>query len=516
MRKRPSLSPPRLLKQVSEVVTLPAPTGGWNARDPLAEMEPTDAVVLDNLIPGVGKASLRHGFSSWATGLGSYIESLMEYSPPSGIDQLFAAVPTDIYEVTNAGAVGAAAVSSLANGRWQHTMFATSGGNFLVCANGADAVRNYDGASWTSPSISNVTSANLISVTAHVQRLWFAEKNKLDPWYLPVASISGAAAKLTIAPFCKLGGYLMAIGSWSRDGGAGPDDLAVFLTSKGEVLIYSGTDPSSASTFALVGIFRIPEPIGRRCIAKAGSELAILTSVGVISLKDVLTSATVAQGEQTISDKIRNAFAQSYATQGTAFGWQIMEYPLAKLIIFNVPVAERAIQYQYVASLDAKGAWCRFTGLNAGCWSLLGTSAFFGGNDGTVYKYGTDFLDDDTVISAVLHLAYSNFGTPQFKHFKMARPLFNGPPDYAPAIEIKLDFDQSAITLASPAAPAAGTSWDEGAWDDSSWTGPIVPSATWQGVEGIGQTGAIAMAFSLSQEFTLNQTDVAFEKGGYL
>jgi hypothetical protein len=44
------------------------------------------------------------------------------------------------------------------------------------------------------------------------------------PGILPVASIAGTAAKLTIAPFCKLGGYLVDIGSWSRDGGSGPDD----------------------------------------------------------------------------------------------------------------------------------------------------------------------------------------------------------------------------------------------------------------------------------------------------
>jgi hypothetical protein len=118
---------------------------------------------------------------------------------------------------------------------------------------------------WTSPSITVATSANLIGVTAHVQRLWFVEKDKIDPWYLPVAAISGAAAKLTIGPFCKLGGYLMAIGSWSRDGGSGPDDMLVLVTSKGEVLIYSGTDPSSSTTFGLVGTFRIAEPIGRRC-----------------------------------------------------------------------------------------------------------------------------------------------------------------------------------------------------------------------------------------------------------
>jgi hypothetical protein len=44
--------PKRVTQAGSKVVTIPPPTGGWNARDPLAEMEPEDAIVLDNIIPG--------------------------------------------------------------------------------------------------------------------------------------------------------------------------------------------------------------------------------------------------------------------------------------------------------------------------------------------------------------------------------------------------------------------------------------------------------------------------------
>jgi hypothetical protein len=513
VRRVPLTGPKQLLKQVSKVVTVPPPTGGWNDRDPLSEMEPEDAIVLDNIIPGTGMASLRLGFASWATGLGSYVESLMEYAPPSGTNQLFGAVPTAIYDVTSAGAVGAAKVSSLSNGRWQHTMFATSGGNYLVCANGADAVRNYDGSVWTSPSITNVTSANLIGVTAHVQRLWFVEKDKLDPWYLPVGAISGAAAKLTIGPFCKAGGYLAAIGSWSRDGGSGPDDMLVLATSKGEVLIYSGTDPSSATTFALVGTFRIAEPIGRRCLVKAGSDLGVLTKIGLVPLSQVLVNSVVTQEKTALTDKIRNAFVRSSATVGSSFGWQVFEHTKSRLIMVNVPVTERVMQYQYVVNADT-GAWARFTGIDAGCWSLLGTTAFFGGNDGTVYQFGTDYLDDDTAVSAVVQQAYSNFGTSQYKHFKAARPLFVGPPGYAPAIEMKVNYDTSPVTLPTPVVPDSGSVWDEATWDVADWSGSVVPSATWQGLTGIGQVGSVAMAFSLTQAFTLNQTDVIFEVGG--
>jgi len=45
------------------VASLPAPVGGWNARDSLANMESTDAVILDNLFPTVSSVNLRGGYT---------------------------------------------------------------------------------------------------------------------------------------------------------------------------------------------------------------------------------------------------------------------------------------------------------------------------------------------------------------------------------------------------------------------------------------------------------------------
>ena len=39
-----------------------APTGGWNTRDPLSQMSPKDAIVLNNLIPDTNGVSIRPGY----------------------------------------------------------------------------------------------------------------------------------------------------------------------------------------------------------------------------------------------------------------------------------------------------------------------------------------------------------------------------------------------------------------------------------------------------------------------
>lgn len=501
-------------QQKATVATLPAVTGGWNKRDPLSAMPVTDAITLDNLIPGPGGLSLRNGYSTQSTGLGSYVESLMQYSGPGGTNKLFGAVPTAIYNCSVAGAVGAADVSSLTNGRWQHTMFASSAANYLVCCNGADDVREYDGTTWTSPVITGVTSANLIHVAAHVQRLWFVEKDKLDAWYLGVSAISGAATKLPLGSYCKLGGYLMAIGSWSRDGGSGPDDLIVFVTSKGEVIIYSGTDPSSSTTWQQVGVFRIAPPIGRRCIVKAGADLGILTAVGVIPLSRVLESNLSGQALVAITDKISDAFREYYQRSGAYFGWQVIEHPQKQLVFVNVPHAERATQYQFVMNVQT-GAWCRFTGLSAGCWSLFGDNLYFGDNSGNVWKYSSDYLDSTMQISAVVQQAFSDFGSQQIKRFVEVRALTRAPTGYTASVEMKVDYDTSPPTAAGTVASSGASLWNSALWNVALWAPASVPQTSWQTVNGIGKVGSPALSVALSQEFFLNQMDVMFEPGGY-
>lgn len=121
----------RLIQRTSNnVASLPAPVGGWNARDSLANMAPTDAVTLDNLFPGVSSVSLRGGYAKHATGMTGQVESLLVYNG-GATDKMFAAVGGDIFDVTNAGAVGAAAVTGLTNNRWEYTNITTAGGSYL-------------------------------------------------------------------------------------------------------------------------------------------------------------------------------------------------------------------------------------------------------------------------------------------------------------------------------------------------------------------------------------------------
>jgi hypothetical protein len=162
--------------------------------------------------------------------------------------------------------VGASVVSGLTNARWQHVNVATAGGNFLLAVNGADKLRGYDGTNWYtdgdgSHDITGVDSATLIHVNTHKERVWFVQKDTLKAWYLGTKAISGAATAFPFQSIAQSGGYpSVAMATWTIDAGFGADDLAVFITSQGEVIVYRGTDPSSATTWALVGVWQLGTP----------------------------------------------------------------------------------------------------------------------------------------------------------------------------------------------------------------------------------------------------------------
>jgi len=238
----------RAKRAVSQPVSLPAPVGGWNARDSLTAMQPNEAVILENWFPSPTECTLRSGYVKYSTGITGQVETLMAYSG-ANTNKLFAIAGTSVYDVTAGGAVGAAVVTGLTNARWGYLNIATSGGNFLSMANGVDTPRLYNGTAWSTASITGVTAANLKDPILYAQRQFFIEKNTLKVWYLPVQSIGGVANVVDIAPFMTRGGYIVSHGNWTIDAGTGVNDLYVIITNKGQVIVYQGTDPSSSTTF---------------------------------------------------------------------------------------------------------------------------------------------------------------------------------------------------------------------------------------------------------------------------
>lgn len=494
--------------------TIPAPILGWNVRDQLTAMKPEDAVTLDNLIPGPLGVALRNGFAEHATGLESSIGAIMAHSAPDGDETLFAAAGTNIFDVTAEGAVGAASVADMTSARWQHIMFGTAGGNFLYIVNGSDPARYYDGSTWTEPTINNVSSSALINIASHHRRIWFVQKDTLDAWYLGANSIAGDATRFNIGPFCKRGGHLRAIASWTRDSGAGPDDVLVFITSKGEAVVYAGTDPDSASTWNLQGVYRTPEPIGHRCVLKLGGDLALLTSQGFVSFTGLLSISESATDRVSATDRITGAFEEAYIASGSVFGWQAIEHPRRGLVIVNVPDSTGTTAKQFVLNSNNPPAWCRFTGINAKCWELMGDNLFFGDDSGTVYRITDAYLDNGEPISALMQTAFNSFGSPVLKTVTQVRPVLEAATGTDPPVEIRVDYSTAAAQREVATVVSSGPDWDEPSWDTVLWGPNIETVARWQAATGCGQVISALMSLTSENSLVVNHIDVMYQRGG--
>ena len=504
----------------ANVASLPAPIGGWNARDSLANMAPTDAVTLDNYFPGVSNVNLRGGYSKHATGLPGQIESLLSYAG-AATNKLFAVSDGKIYDVTSAGAVGAPAVSGLSNSRWEYINVTTPGGNFLYAVNGVDKPQLYNGSTWTaidgasSPAITGVTTTTLSNIALFKNRVWFIQKDSLKAWYLPTLAVGGAAQELDLSAVAKLGGTLVALGTWTIDAGYGVDDNLVFVTDKGEIIVYRGTDPSSASTWALIGVWMVGAPISKRCMMKYGGDLLLLTLDGLLPLASALQSSRL-DPNVALSDKIQGAFAVAAQNYRNTFGWGMTYYANANALVVNVPVSVGS-QEQFVMNNITK-AWCRFTGWHANCFNLLNDDLYYGGNEYVAKAWttgSTGYEDDTSNIEGFVLQAFNYFESRGVKkYFTRARPsLFsNGQP--AINIDLNVDFDLLRSTAALAYTPISVGVWNTALWDTGLWGQDTVISNNWQGVTGIGFCASVQLnSSSRNLQIQWASTDIVYQMG---
>lgn len=499
--------------RISSTATIPAPVGGWNARDSVVSMAKEDAVILENFFPLANDVMLRKGYSSYATGISGTIETLMAYNAGS-TSKLYAIASGSVYDVTASGAVGAASLSALSNSKWQHCNFTTAGGNFLVMCNGTDSVKNWDGAAWTSPAITNVTSSNLINVCVHMNRLWFTEKNTLKVWYLPTASIAGAAASVDVSGFAERGGYIMACGSWTIDSGSGMDDHLVIVTSEGEVFVYKGTDPSSSTTWGLVGRYLIGNPVGRRCLAQYASDLLVICQDGLMPLSKALMSSRV-NTQASLTDKIQISMSQAVTSYGTNFGWETIIFPRENMLLLNIPTSS-TVSEQYVMQ-TVTGAWCKFTGWNATSFETFGNNLFFASGS-TVYKAWDTNADNGNNINAEALQAFSQFGNNNQKWFKEARPILTtDSPSLGILLGINVDYDQTKPTGTPTFTSSSAGVWGSATWGTSTWGGGMEIKKSWQTVGGVGYAAGLhIVSASKNANMRWQATNYLYEAGNGL
>ena len=392
----------------------------------------------------------------------------------------------------------------------------TGANTFTYTSTGTTTATSVTG-TYTTIGITGVDSKNFINVNLFKNRIYFTEKDTLTCWYLDVDSIGGPASPLYFGGIARNSGYLQAMGTWTLDAGQGADDYAVFVTSMGEVIVYNGTDPDTAETWALKGVWQLGQTFSRRCFFKWSGDLLLLTQDGLVPLSSALQSSRL-DPRINLTDKIYFAVSQAATQYFANFGWQINYFASENMLILNIPITDGT--EQYVMHTITK-SWARFTNIEAHVWEVSGDNDMHFGGNGYVATFYTSNSDDQNNITAAAQQAYSYFNSPgQLKRFTMVRPILQSSGG-VPNVYCGLSTDfQTEINLGqvsfNPAAQTDGV-WDVSTWDNANWSGGLITTKVWQGVTGIGFTGSINLNVAARNiELHWASTDYIMERGGVI
>lgn len=499
---------------VSKIVSIKAGIAGLNGRDALSAMDPTDAVILDNWDVIGGGLRPRTGYTEWATGVGTGgpVEFLRQWSGGSS-RKLIAAADGAIYNVSAIGA-GTTLASSFGSNRWNAAMF----GGVLTLVNGIDSPQKYDGSTvsavtWTG---SGLTATNLSNVCVYRSRLYFVETGTLNCWYGTTGAIQGSLAKFDLGQIVAYGGTLLSILTWTRDTGTGSQEFLVFVTTEGEILVYSGPDPAD-NAWTITNRFKVGSPLSDRAFVKVGGDQIIMTVDDWSPLSGLLAAGFQMQ-QSALSNKISQIQGDAATLYLGRFGWEAVHYPNGSRIIFNVPVFEGTKQIQYVFN-TVNGTWSSWSGINASTFAIYKDHLYFGSNDSRVFKADDGLSDNGAVIHADIQMAFSDLGAPGvYKTNAMVRPIFQADATVSFTMVANVDYQINLPVGSITTTGASVTLWNPdswAAWDE--WNSAAAAQTSWYGASAGGFTvGPRMIMNSKDINFTLMGFDILFQPGGYL
>jgi hypothetical protein len=545
--------------QNHKTVTSPAPIGGLNVQDSLAAMPATDATVLRNFWSQPYGLEVRKGCVRHATGLGGAVETIFSHvsARSTAVDKYYVIADGSLYDVTDPGDQPRVAVlEGLTNSRFEDVSITNASGYNTLLTNGIDdpvwihddntvsrITEAVDPDNPAAGEISGVDPALFTTGTLHQKRLWFVEAHSTRAWYLDPEALSGDAYKFDFGAVFTKGGKLLKLASWTLDSGLGPDDKLVAISDLGEIAIYSGTDPSSAATFGLSGVFYTGAPLSVRGIATVAGDLLLLTQFGLLSMNAAMATSdtTDSSGSQYLSSKIQYLLSGLASKLANQFGWELVNWPDTNMILINVPLyggvgmntqqvnpTSTPSQYnksgQLVQSTITKG-WCPFDNWDAVSWMAVRNRLMFGDKDGNVWRAWEGYTDGaiqhdaneievGEAIDAECQTAFNFFGNQSsVKHAKLARPTFMNASRIPYTLKMNSDFSYEPSTFPGAANTSVADLWNHGLWNKAKWKGGLKTQKLWTAVSGIGAAFALRLAVSAAQPVIWATYDLMYEDG---
>lgn len=516
----------------------PAPGGGINAVDPIASLDPKFAVLSNNMIPDGRGLRVRTGSQQFATSVGaSDIRTIIPLQgATAAADRLFCASTAGIYDISAGGAgpwvVNAAFISSAGDagfGVWTDYVL-DNGAHYAFYADAVNGLFQYTapgpwaatGGAITGPAGG---SAQLMFVMQHKGRLWFVENNSARAWYLATGAVAGACTRFDFGNKFKHGGTLVGLWNWTVDGGIGVDDHLVALSSGGDVIVYKGTDPSTAATWDVVGQYYIGGvPAGRRQGASVGGELFLLSQLGVLPMSRLISGAPVQTNDIYASRNISPLITTEMALSRNQTGWELRSIPSESVFVAAVPKQTGLAYKQYAMSTKTQG-WCVFQDLEYVTGDVYQGTFYIGSSAGVVYKM-TGHSDKvvlagtgGNAITFSVITAFSDLAESAAYHqVQFLRPVFRASAVPLYNITARYDYNTDDYTGLPVSTTTTAFLWDAATslWDAAIWGADAATIESVVGGTGIGRAVAAVLLGTSTGETNLIRIDIMYTTGGFL
>jgi len=528
--------------------TVPASVGGINTLDSLMMMPPVDCIYTYNLMPAERGLQLRKGYREWANGCGTKeVRTILPYQSQTGqASKLWAVTEEGIYDVTTQGDTSPAkdvtfSIATSPAGYGVKCEFTNDAAeHYLFYADGMNGLHQYEetGGTWSVPTSGTAAGewsynpsgtvigfpvTDIAFVTVFKQRIWVILKESDDAWYLPVASISGQLTKFVFGAKLPHGGDLMGLWNWTVDGGDGVDDMLIAISRGGDVAVYQGGDPSLAD-FALIGSWFIGVvPSSRRIVNSYGSEMYILSTFGITSLRDLLQGAVSNDLRTSPSAKINRDLRVAVQNGVTSPQWALNIYPADGFMQVVAPQQSNGTDIQYNQNLSTKawGLWEDVPMISSDTWE---GEYYIGADGGVVYEY-YEALDgvmiDGTVGEDINYRTLTSFQAPgshsTFKRVGFVRTLSISSPIASFNAVAVYDYDENAnLAQSSVASVDSSALWDSALWDQAIWGNATSAYDFPKGALGMGRTFAIQTRGHTNVRIEVIGWDICYQEGGLL
>lgn len=556
---------------VIQASVIAAPIRGMNASQAIAVDNPEYCLWAINMLPSEYGMRVRKGFREWQVGMPYEVRTIITYSGAvistdamlledgsgsllledgSGVllfeessevtAKIFAVCTDGIYDVTDAAGTPALVLTfdtqSAHSGFGVYMNYVTeAAANLIFYADEENGLFTYTPSTDTWAQTSGITAVggasgsfnaeNIVFVTQHKLRIWMVERDSNKAWYLPIRAIAGDATEFFFGAKFRHGGELVGLYNWTVDGGLGRDDHLIAISRQGDVIPWTGEDPSDAMTWTSTGVFYIGQiPLGRRIAAEYGGELFILSSFGLTTLSDLLHGGNPEDPfRDQIGYRVARLLREDVRLYGTTRGWQLSFATAQGSLVLTCPQRDDGTYRQYVYNLSTYG-WGLWKAVPILCNETWDGHLMIGDSAGRVLRMdvGPDEVDlagsTRTSIKFFMLTSYATLGAPaQFKRVKLIRPTFVGTraPNYAASAYY--DFKNAIPLDITSAVTSAEDVWDTGLWGTALWSGGDT-KAFWntQGGSGIGRTVAIALSGDAFEDAYLASIDVMWDTGGLL